>query len=95
MPSRTASSTRSAWFSATLRRLTVVPDGTAARPRTRSSTFPPPVRGCLLPHAWLADGRSVYDALGAGFTLLALPGVDGSPAAAAVTAVRRRATTSP
>jgi isochorismate hydrolase len=34
---------------------------------------------------WLADGRSVYDALGAGFTLLALPGVDVSPAAAAVT----------
>ena len=26
--------------------------------------------GCLLPHTWLADGTSVYDALGPGFTLL-------------------------
>ncbi|GAA3695525.1 FAD-dependent oxidoreductase [Arthrobacter ginkgonis] len=26
--------------------------------------------GCLLPHSWLPDGRSLYDALGEGFTLL-------------------------
>ena len=26
--------------------------------------------GCLLPHAWLADGRSLYDLLGEEFTLL-------------------------
>lgn len=26
--------------------------------------------GCLLPHAWLADGRSLYDLLDEGFTLL-------------------------
>ena len=30
--------------------------------------------GCLLPHAWMADGSSIYDRLGQGFTLLALPG---------------------
>jgi 2-polyprenyl-6-methoxyphenol hydroxylase-like FAD-dependent oxidoreductase len=27
--------------------------------------------GCLAPHAWLADGRSLYDLFGRGFTLLA------------------------
>jgi 2-polyprenyl-6-methoxyphenol hydroxylase-like FAD-dependent oxidoreductase len=29
--------------------------------------------GCLAPHAWLADGRSLYDSFGSGFTLLARP----------------------
>ena len=28
------------------------------------------VPGCRTPHLWLRDGRSFYDALGAGFTLL-------------------------
>ncbi|MGO4596210.1 FAD-dependent monooxygenase [Terrabacter sp. 2RAF25] len=33
--------------------------------------------GARLPHAWLPDGRSVYDLLGEGFTLVRLaPGVD-------------------
>lgn len=32
----------------------------------RPSTVP----GCLLPHTWLADGTSLYDLLGAGFTVL-------------------------
>jgi 2-polyprenyl-6-methoxyphenol hydroxylase-like FAD-dependent oxidoreductase len=31
-----------------------------------SSTVP----GCRLPHAWLGDGRSIYDALGGDYTLL-------------------------
>src|SRR5262249_35421716 len=26
--------------------------------------------GCLAPHAWLADGSSLYDHFGSGFTLL-------------------------
>ncbi len=30
--------------------------------------------GCLAPHAWLADGSSLYDHFGAGFTLLATNG---------------------
>jgi 2-polyprenyl-6-methoxyphenol hydroxylase-like FAD-dependent oxidoreductase len=29
--------------------------------------------GCLAPHRWLADGRSLYDTFGSGFTLLARP----------------------
>lgn len=32
--------------------------------------------GCLLPHAWLTDGSSVYDRLGTEFTLIVLPGAD-------------------
>jgi 2-polyprenyl-6-methoxyphenol hydroxylase-like FAD-dependent oxidoreductase len=35
--------------------------------------------GCLLPHRWLTGGRSAYDVLGRGFTLLALDGTDPGP----------------
>ena len=35
--------------------------------------------GCLAPHLWLADGSSLYDHFGTGFTLLA---TDGAPAEA-------------
>ena len=31
---------------------------------------PSTVPGCRMPHVWLRDGRSLYDAMGAGFTLL-------------------------
>jgi hypothetical protein len=31
---------------------------------------PSTVPGCRTPHVWLADGRSLYDALGPGYTLL-------------------------
>ena len=38
---------------------------------------PSTVPGCRTPHLWLADGRSLYDALGPGFTLLRIdPGAD-------------------
>jgi hypothetical protein len=43
--------------------------------------------GDRLPHAWLPDGRSLYDVLGAGFTLLAPAGF---PDAALVDASARR-----
>jgi 2-polyprenyl-6-methoxyphenol hydroxylase-like FAD-dependent oxidoreductase len=46
--------------------------------------------GCLLPHVWLADGRSVYDALGTGFTLLKLPGADPTAAEAVRVAAQTR-----
>ena len=49
----------------------IVPDGTPPPPQHsmiyRPSSFP----GCLAPHLWLADGSSLYDHFGAGFTLLA------------------------
>ena len=38
--------------------------------------------GCLAPHAWRADGRSLYDLFGAGFTLLHHAGADFSAALA-------------
>ncbi len=37
-----------------------------------------PGAGQRLPHAWLPDGRSVYDALGPGLTLLTRPGDDAT-----------------
>jgi hypothetical protein len=33
---------------------------------------PSTVPGCRAPHLWLADGRSLYDAFGPGYTLLRL-----------------------
>ena len=38
---------------------------------------PSAVPGCLAPHRWLEDGRSLYDLFGAGFTLLVLDEGDG------------------
>jgi hypothetical protein len=41
-----------------------------------SEFTPSTVPGCRTPHVWLADGRSLYDAMGAEYTLLRLdPGV--------------------
>jgi hypothetical protein len=48
--------------------------------RFEQSTVP----GCRTPHLWLADGRSLYDSLGGGFTLLRFdPGLDAGPLLAA------------
>jgi len=49
----------------------IVPDGTSA-PFRDGQTYRPSARpGQLAPHAWMKDGRSLYDAFGQGFTLLA------------------------
>ncbi len=49
----------------------------AAHPIRYDATAAP---GCLLPHAWLGDGSSVYDVLGIDYTVLVAPGVsDGGP----------------
>jgi len=45
-------------------------DGEAPPPYTMYDFTPSTVPGCRTPHLWLRDGRSLYDALGAGFTLL-------------------------
>lgn len=43
--------------------------------------------GCRLPHAWLPDGRSLYDRLGSDYTLLQLsPAVDPAPLSRAAAA---------
>jgi hypothetical protein len=54
-----------------------------------SSYTPEAVPGARLPHAWLPDGRSLYDRLGGGFTLLG-PAGPGDPAVAAAEDEARR-----
>ncbi|RYD26094.1 MAG: FAD-binding protein, partial [Lysobacteraceae bacterium] len=50
----------------------VVAQEDAPAPAHDNSTYVPSAYpGCLAPHAWLNDGRSLYDLFGAGFTLLA------------------------
>jgi 2-polyprenyl-6-methoxyphenol hydroxylase-like FAD-dependent oxidoreductase len=52
----------------------VVPDG--SRPPAESSMVYTPSAhpGCLAPHLWLADGSSLYDRFGPGFSLLVTTG---------------------
>ncbi len=44
-----------------------------------------PAAGALLPHAWLGPGRSLYDELGEGFTLVRRAATDGDPTEGAPT----------
>ena len=62
----------------------VVDDGSAPPPRHFRDYVPSAHPGCLAPHAWLADGSSLYDHFGMGFTLLT---TDGSSAPAVNTRV--------
>lgn len=48
----------------------VVDDGSTPPPRHHRDYVPSAHPGCLAPHLWLADGRSLYDLFGPGFTLL-------------------------
>ncbi|MGK5172042.1 FAD-dependent monooxygenase [Geodermatophilus sp. CPCC 205761] len=50
----------------------VVPDGSPAPDADVVAYTPSAHPGARLPHTWLPDGRSVYDLLGDGFTLLQL-----------------------
>jgi 2-polyprenyl-6-methoxyphenol hydroxylase-like FAD-dependent oxidoreductase len=50
----------------------VASDGSAPPVKHHASYVPSAHPGCLAPHAWHADGRSLYDDFGAGFTLLVL-----------------------
>jgi len=45
-------------------------DEETAPPYTMYDFTPSTVPGCRTPHVWLGDGRSLYDAMGDGFTLL-------------------------
>ncbi|EYC50086.1 monooxygenase [Hylemonella gracilis str. Niagara R] len=54
---------------------------------TMGGYTPSTVPGCRTPHFWLADGRSLYDALGPGYTLLRFDNrVDAAPLLAAAQA---------
>ena len=55
----------------------IVYDGEPSPAYTMGSFTPSTAPGCRMPHCWLADGRSLYDAFGPGYTLLRLDrGVD-------------------
>ncbi len=65
----------------------IVASGGSPQPRHDQAAYRPSAHpGCLAPHAWLADGRSLYDLFGPGYTLLAAdpdaPAVDALRAAA-------------
>jgi 2-polyprenyl-6-methoxyphenol hydroxylase-like FAD-dependent oxidoreductase len=58
----------------------VVPDGRARKDPEVAVYEPSSHAGARLPHVWLPDGTSIYDLLGAGFTLLRLsPGAPTAP----------------
>lgn len=60
----------------------VVDDGTQADWQATRDYDPSASPGCLAPHGWLEDGRSLYDLFGQGFTLLVFgSGAAGVPAA--------------
>jgi 2-polyprenyl-6-methoxyphenol hydroxylase-like FAD-dependent oxidoreductase len=63
----------------------IQPGSDGARPADLTCYTPSAEPGRRLPHAWLPDGRSLYDEIGRGFTLLGPAG----PAAAAVAARAR------
>jgi len=55
-------------------------DGEPAPAYTMDQFTPSTVPGCRTPHLWLDDGRSLYDAMGAGYTLLRFdPAADSAP----------------
>ncbi|HUN41547.1 MAG TPA: FAD-dependent oxidoreductase [Acetobacteraceae bacterium] len=55
-------------------------DGEEAPPYTMYDFTPSTVPGCRVPHVWLRNGKSLYDALGPWFTLLRLdPSVEAAP----------------
>ena len=58
----------------------ILADGETPPPYTMGGFTPSTVPGCRAPHFWLHDGRSLYDAFGAGYTLLRFaPQADASP----------------
>jgi len=50
----------------------IVDDGSQVEWYPNRDYLPSAIPGCLAPHHWFADGRSLYDLFGEGFTLLVL-----------------------
>ena len=64
-------------------------DGATAPAYTMATYTPSTVPGCRTPHVWLADGCSLYDVMGTGYTLLRTdPAVDVAPLLRAAAAKR-------
>ncbi len=57
----------------------IVPDGTQPPPDEANVYVPTACPGGRPPHAWLEDGRSLFDTFGAEWTLLVLEAVDVAP----------------
>jgi len=67
----------------------MVPDDEPPPGYSMGGFTPSTVPGCRAPHFWLDDGRSLYDVLGTGYTLLRFDGkVDVAPLVAAAKAAR-------
>jgi 2-polyprenyl-6-methoxyphenol hydroxylase-like FAD-dependent oxidoreductase len=66
----------------------IVPDGTSAPPDQANAYVPTACPGGRPPHAWLSDGRSLFDTFHSEWTLLAL-GVDAPDTAAFVAAAQK------
>jgi len=64
-------------------------DGATAPPYTMQDFTPSTVPGCRTPHVWLRDGRSLYDAMSGGFTLLRLDPTVGVDAIVGAARARR------
>ena len=60
----------------------IIDDGTAAKVQSGQDYQPDAHPGCLAPHAWLPDGRSLYDLFGAGFARVVAPGAETEAARA-------------
>lgn len=54
----------------------IVYDGDEAPAYSMGSFTPSTVPGCRAQHFWLPDGRSLYDAFGPGYTIIAIDGAD-------------------
>ena len=69
----------------------IVADDGSPWPEVSQPVYVPSAHpGCLAPHRWLADGRSLYDVLGPEFTLLKLGGNGAGDAERLVNAARDR-----
>jgi len=68
----------------------LVPDGTEPPPEHFADYVPSAFPGCLAPHAWLADGSSLYDHFGPWLTLLTTDGGPHDGAAALAQDAARR-----
>jgi 2-polyprenyl-6-methoxyphenol hydroxylase-like FAD-dependent oxidoreductase len=68
----------------------IVPDGSAA-PAEQVGVYEPSAHpGCVAPHLWCADGSSLYDHFGPGFTLLATDSSGERETEPLIEAARRR-----
>ena len=61
----------------------IVRDGPPQPSQSGQDYRPDASPGCLAPHAWLDDGRSLYDAFGDGFALVTAQGAEAEAARAA------------